>query len=1015
MVLATLSFTGYAQATSAAWDGSTSNVWSLNTNWLSDPLTAPGSGETATFDGAGNGNTIIDLEAGVTIGNIVFDKASAGAYTIGSVGQTLTFNTASSGNAVTLNSTVATNQIINANILVNTADNTLRFLNSTATTTGPTLTINGTIQGGSSPAKTINVAGNVNLIGAISAGTAASIAVGQVGAGNLIFGGTATSNLLSLSPATAGGKTIVNGQTLNISSRMDVKKDAIFELQSGAANFTNGMRSDSSDNSLMKVSGGVLTTSSVELRRTGSISSASGPASSTHGFVLTGGAANVTTTFAIGTADSSASTLVTGGALTIGGAVNIGNTTHSSRYCILEVRGGSLTSTDSTNGIVLSLHTTTANKSSLLLTGGTSTAERISFGRSTSVAGSEGNVTVNGGDLYVGSGGIVKSATNSYAANINLTSGLLGAKADWSSSLPMNVNGTSITIKSADALDASRNITLNGALSGAGGITKTGNGVLALGSANTFSGQTTINAGVVRLDHANGVQNSTVALNIDNGLGFGTGIAAATIGGLSGSAGLALTNADSNAVVMSVGNNNANTTYSGIFSGAGSLKKIGSGSLTLDGDNSAYTNGIALENGVLCVNLSSAAGPSANTITAANGTRIHGGSSLGTNTAAAAIVLSGESANVILSNNNASGGFGSAISGTSDQTLTISSVGGTVVNLNSSTKQLQNFYGTVLVPSGSSLGFRSTSLSNGSDNALFEVNGSITTRNNGNLALGALAGSGVLSMGTNGSDNTTLTYIVGARNTSTSFSGAIQDGDTATGKRVAVTKTGSAVLTLSGTTTYSGNTTVSAGTLRVNGTHTGGGNYVVNANATLGGTGQITLASGKSLTVNALGKLAPGASIGVLTIDAPTVTLAADSNLVIEVDNSGGIISAADQLVIGSSAASIDINGAELSFDFVSPTMGAVTHTTPVVIVNNQSSTDITTDFKDMPRNENGSFAKLTGALQYTLYYRYNASNGQTTGGNDIAIQFNAVPEPSVGFLLAGAMLGCRRKRSAAH
>ena len=43
-----------------------------------------------------------------------------------------------------------------------------------------------------------------------------------------------------------------------------------------------------------------------------------------------------------------------------------------------------------------------------------------------------------------------------------------------------------------------------------------------------------------------------------------------------------------NAVALNVGNNNANTTYSGVLSGNGSLIKTGSGALTLSGDNT-YT------------------------------------------------------------------------------------------------------------------------------------------------------------------------------------------------------------------------------------------------------------------------------------------------------------------------------------------------------------------------------------------------------------------------------------------
>ena len=197
--------------------------------------------------------------------------------------------------------------------------------------------------------------------------------------------------------------------------------------------------------------------------------------------------------------------------------------------------------------------------------------------------------------------------------------------------------------------------------------------------------------------------------------------------------------------------------------------------------------------------------------------RFYANSGIGSNNVAAAIALSGSNANVTLTNANASGGFSGAISGTSDQTLTISQAGGQNVNLNATNKQLQNFNGTVSIASGQNLAFRATSLNNGSDNALFEVNGGLTTRNNGFVALGALSGSGTVGMGGSANNNLQLTYTIGARNTDATFSGVIQDADTVNGKVVNVTKTGSGIQTLSGANTYTGRTTINGGTLALTG------------------------------------------------------------------------------------------------------------------------------------------------------------------------------------------------------
>ena len=107
-----------AQADSATWNGTTDALWATTTNWAGPPAAVPGTGNTATFDNAGNANTTLDLGTGVTINTILFDTAGAAAYIIGSgaVGsQTLTLD---NGGAITINSTVANNQTINAAVVL---------------------------------------------------------------------------------------------------------------------------------------------------------------------------------------------------------------------------------------------------------------------------------------------------------------------------------------------------------------------------------------------------------------------------------------------------------------------------------------------------------------------------------------------------------------------------------------------------------------------------------------------------------------------------------------------------------------------------------------------------------------------------------------------------------------------------------------------------------------------------------------------------------------------------------
>jgi len=65
---------------SATWTGTDSDLWNRGVNWDAG---IPGSGNAATFNGAGNGNTTVDLGSGATVGSLVFDTASCAAYTIG--------------------------------------------------------------------------------------------------------------------------------------------------------------------------------------------------------------------------------------------------------------------------------------------------------------------------------------------------------------------------------------------------------------------------------------------------------------------------------------------------------------------------------------------------------------------------------------------------------------------------------------------------------------------------------------------------------------------------------------------------------------------------------------------------------------------------------------------------------------------------------------------------------------------------------------------------------------------
>ena len=154
----------------------------------------------------------------------------------------------------------------------------------------------------------------------------------------------------------------------------------------------------------------------------------------------------------------------------------------------------------------------------------------------------------------------------------------------------------------------------------------TGSGTLLLAGSNTFSGTVHTANGTIVVANPAALQNATATDGNDNGIAFGSGITAATLGGLRGTELLTLTNADGNGVNLSVGNNGSNTTFTGTIGGSGGLTKIGGGMFTLTGANS-YANGTTVSAGILQVGSSSALGGGG--LTANGGTLDLNGNALG--------------------------------------------------------------------------------------------------------------------------------------------------------------------------------------------------------------------------------------------------------------------------------------------------------------------------------------------------------------------------------------------------
>ncbi len=116
------------------------------------------------------------------------------------------------------------------------------------------------------------------------------------------------------------------------------------------------------------------------------------------------------------------------------------------------------------------------------------------------------------------------------------------------------------------------------------------------------------------------------------------------------------------------------------------------------------------------------------------------------------------------------------------------------------------------------------------------------------------------------------------RSNSYTFAGIISDNGIDAGK---VVQAGSGNTILTGINTYTGPTQVNAGTLSVNGSIASSSLTTVNSGGTLGGTGTVG-----DVRINAGGALAPGNSIGTLTVQGNLLFTTA-AHYMVEVDPAG--------------------------------------------------------------------------------------------------------------------------------
>jgi len=520
-----------------------------------------------------------------------------------------------------------------------------------------------------------------------------------------------------------------------------------------------------------------------------------------------------------------------------------------------------------------------------------------------------GSLTLSGG-TYNLNGGVLAVSGIGGTGNFNFSGGtLLLGSSNVSISQDMLLTGGSGNVNTGGNAAI-----ISGNLSGVGGLNVLGNGYLTLAGSNTYTGGTSISGTTtLTLNSPSAAQNSTVNVSANSTLAFDTSsgaIANFSVGGLAGGGNLSLTDYNNYPVAVTIGGNGASTTYSGAIGGDGSLTVTGSGSLDLCGSNT-YLGTTTVTAGKLKLDFSQAAAPSSNILNSGS-SLVLGGSgggvltiqgaaratnsqqfySLTLNPGCSSIVLTAASSNALLLNlGDISRSPGSTInftlpSGTQSATNGITTttpntdgiLGGfaTVTATNGTNWAcLSGTAGNITAYTGYTNGNLGSLASNASQNVSpTGTQSAIQTADTFNtLALGStgasqvtMSGAGSLTLLGGGliNNNPNGSIVNGALTGSSGTAGGgelvvitqanltISSAVTDNGGPTALTKAGTAMLTLTGANTFSGETVVGAGTLQV-----GNGG----SNALLSSPG-VTLFDGASLVFNHSNSLTYDGTIG---------------------------------------------------------------------------------------------------------------------------------------------------------
>lgn len=298
---------------------------------------------------------------------------------------------------------------------------------------------------------------------------------------------------------------------------------------------------------------------------------------------------------------------------------------------------------------------------------------------STVTIGSTIPLTIFGAGLAANPTGALNNVAgnNTYGGNVIIGAG--GATINSATSGQTLTIGGSVNLgTSALTISGAGNASIAGALWGNGSLVKSGNGILFLSGANTYTGDTTVTGGTVITGSLGG---STGAVTV-SATSSGTSTLllgpnqSQTASSLSGSV------ANGGSAIVSIGsqdtfavNQSTNTVFAGAIQNSGNFVKLGAGTLEIDGAPTWYNNSsIQVSGGTLKFNVTSGSTGVGSGVTAMV---VSSGGSLQLAGSVSALATASNQVNITNDSQAAAGGIN--VTGTNQRAGAINGAGNTVI------------------------------------------------------------------------------------------------------------------------------------------------------------------------------------------------------------------------------------------------------------------------------------------------------------------------------------------------